>query len=53
MKNIYEVLREKESQLRQAQAEVEALRIAAPLLADAKEETENVNGNPRRPNNPR
>ena len=53
MRNIYEVLREKETQLRQAQAEVEALRIAAPLLADAEEETDNINGNPRRPNAPR
>jgi len=34
MRNVYEVLRDKEAQLRQVQVEVEALRLAAPLLAD-------------------
>jgi hypothetical protein len=34
MRNVYEVLRDKETQLRQIQLEVEALRVAAPLLAD-------------------
>jgi hypothetical protein len=34
MKNIYEVLREKEFDLAQAQREIEALRIAARLLAE-------------------
>lgn len=34
MKNIYEVLRQKESDLQQLQKEVEALRLAARLLAD-------------------
>lgn len=34
MKNIYEVLREKETVLARLRAEVEALRYVAPLLAD-------------------
>ena len=34
MKNIFEVLKQKEDELRQLQHEVEALRIAARLLAD-------------------
>jgi len=34
MKNIYEVLRQKEAELQQLQKEVEALRVAAELLAD-------------------
>lgn len=34
MKNIFDVLRQKESDLQQLQKEVEALRIAARLLAD-------------------
>lgn len=37
MKNVYEVLREKEAQLRQVQVEVEALRVAAPLLTEESE----------------
>jgi hypothetical protein len=37
MRNVYEVLRDKEAQLRQVQIEVEALRLAAPLLADESE----------------
>lgn len=46
MKNVYEVLREKESQLRQVQMEVEALRVAAPLLSEESEaeSTEESNG---------
>jgi hypothetical protein len=34
MKNIYEVLREKELDLARLRTEVEALRFVAPLLAD-------------------
>lgn len=34
MKNIYEVLREKERDLARLRIEVEALRFVAPLLAD-------------------
>jgi hypothetical protein len=34
MKNIYEVLKQKEAQIQQIQKEIEALKIAARLLAD-------------------
>jgi hypothetical protein len=34
MKNVYEVLREKERNLIRLRTEVEALRLAAPLLID-------------------
>lgn len=34
MKDVYEVLREKESQIEELQKEVEALKIAARLLTD-------------------
>ncbi|HUM04956.1 MAG TPA: hypothetical protein VLT90_05815 [Terriglobales bacterium] len=34
MKNVYEVLRQKELELARLEKEVEALRIAAPLLSD-------------------
>jgi hypothetical protein len=37
MKNVYEVLRQKELELAKLEREVEALRVAAPLLADDKE----------------
>jgi hypothetical protein len=37
MKNIYEVLRQKESELQQLQKDIEALRVAARLLADESE----------------
>ena len=37
MKNIYEVLRQKELELARLEKEVEALRVAAPLLSDDKE----------------
>jgi hypothetical protein len=37
MKNIYEVLRQKELELTRLEKEVEALRIAAPLLSEEKE----------------
>ncbi len=49
MKNVYEVLREKEAQLRKIQVEVEALRVAAPLLSESESEAENEsNGSSRR-----
>jgi hypothetical protein len=37
MKNVYEVLRQKEQELIRLEKEVEALRIAAPLLSEEKE----------------
>ncbi len=37
MKNVYEVLRQKELELTRLEKEVEALRIAAPLLTEEKE----------------
>jgi hypothetical protein len=37
MKNVYEVLRMKEMELARLEREVEALRVAAPLLSDEKE----------------
>ncbi len=39
MKNVYEVLRQKELELTRLEKEVEALRIAAPLLTEEKAET--------------
>ena len=37
MKNIYEVLRQKENEIQQLQKDIEALRVAARLLADDSE----------------
>ncbi len=37
MKNVYEVLRQKELELTRLEKEVEAWRVAAPLLSDEKE----------------
>lgn len=37
MKNVYEVLRQKELEMARLEKEVEALRVAAPLLSDEKE----------------
>ena len=37
MKNVYEVLRQKEQELIRLEKEVEALRVAAPLLSDDKD----------------
>jgi hypothetical protein len=34
MKNIYEVLRQKENEIQQLQRDIEALRVAARILAD-------------------
>ena len=38
MKNVYEVLRQKELELTRLEKEVEALRIAAPLLSEEAKE---------------
>ena len=38
MKNVYEVLRQKELELARLEKEVEALRVAAPLLSEEKGE---------------
>ena len=38
MKNVYEVLRQKELEVSRLKQEVEALRIAAPLLSDREAE---------------
>jgi hypothetical protein len=47
MKNVYEVLRQKELELARLEKEVEALRVAAPLLSDDKEGVaEAVNSKP-------
>jgi len=40
MKNVYEVLRQKELELARLEKEVEALRVAAPLLSDDKDAAE-------------
>jgi hypothetical protein len=37
MKNAYEVLRQKELEVSRVKKEVEALRVAAPLLSDGEE----------------
>jgi hypothetical protein len=37
MKNVYEVLRQKEMELTRLEKEVEALRLCAPLLSEEKE----------------
>jgi hypothetical protein len=42
MKNVYEVLRQKELELTRLEKEVEALRVAAPLLSDEKEQLAEV-----------
>jgi hypothetical protein len=39
MKNVYEVLRQKELELTRLEKEVEALRIAAPLLSEEMKES--------------
>ena len=41
MKDVYEVLRQKELEVSTLQAEVEGLRVAAPLLADGEAEDDN------------
>jgi hypothetical protein len=42
MKNVYEVLRQKELELARLEKEVEALRVAAPLLSDGNEVSSDV-----------
>jgi hypothetical protein len=39
MKNVYEVLRQKELELSRLEKEVEALRVVAPLLSEEAKET--------------
>jgi hypothetical protein len=45
MKNVYEVLRQKELELSRLEKEVEALRVAAPLLSDDKESSAEPSNN--------
>jgi hypothetical protein len=45
MKNVYEVLRQKELELARLEKEVEALRVAAPLLSDDKEMAADMSAN--------
>ncbi len=42
MKNVYEVLRQKEMELTRLEKEVEALRLVAPLLSEEKEANSDV-----------
>ncbi|HEY1658031.1 MAG TPA: hypothetical protein VGG14_06775 [Candidatus Sulfotelmatobacter sp.] len=42
MKNVYEVLRQKEMELTRLEKEVEALRLVAPLLSEEKEVSSDV-----------
>src|SRR5437879_632261 len=46
MKNVYEVLRQKELELARLEKEVEALRVAAPLLSDDKDSLSEVTSKP-------
>lgn len=46
MKNVYEVLRQKELELARLEKEVEALRVAAPLLSEDKEAVSEVTNKP-------
>ena len=48
MKNVYEVLRQKELELARLEKEVEALRVAAPLLSEEGKESlaEGTNNKP-------
>ncbi len=45
MKNVYEVLRQKEQELIRLEKEVEALRVAAPLLSDDKDNSTDIEHN--------
>jgi hypothetical protein len=45
MKNVYEVLRQKELELARLEKEVEALRVAAPLLSDDKDSMAEASSN--------
>lgn len=42
MKNVYEVLRQKEMELTRLEKEVEALRLVAPLLSEEKESVSDI-----------
>jgi hypothetical protein len=46
MKNVYEVLRQKELELARLEKEVEALRVAAPLLSDDKDSMAEASNKP-------
>ena len=46
MRNVYEVLRQKELELARLEKEVEALRVAAPLLSEDKEMAETASNKP-------
>ena len=46
MKNVYEVLRQKEMELTRLEKEVEALRLVAPLLSEEKEMASDVMAKP-------
>jgi hypothetical protein len=49
MKNVYEVLRQKELELSRLEKEVEALRVAAPLLSDESKEASMMEGTTNKP----
>ena len=49
MKNVYEVLRQKELELSRLEKEVEALRVAAPLLSDDSKEASIMEGTTNKP----
>jgi len=46
MKNVYEVLRQKEMELTRLEKEVEALRLVAPLLSEEKEAISDIAAKP-------
>ena len=46
MKNVYEVLRQKELELARLEKEVEALRVAAPLLSDVETSSDAATAKP-------
>jgi hypothetical protein len=45
MKNVFEVLRQKELELARVEKEVEALRVAAPLLSEDRADDRNTETN--------
>lgn len=52
MRNIYEVIREKEAEIEQLQKQIEALRTAARILEDSKPEREPAREPVREPARP-
>jgi hypothetical protein len=46
MRNVYEVLRQKELELTRLEKEVEALRVAAPLLSEDKDSGMDISSKP-------